>query len=339
MPRAQEEGHEVIKVSGVYQGPGGQMIEIREVYADNLEEEMAHIRKVVERYNYVAMDTEFPGIVARPHGEQGVTSDYTYQMLKCNVDMLKMIQLGLTFTDSEGNFPEGCSCWQFNFKFDLEDDMYAQDSIDLLKKSGIDFEQNRARGIEPEQFGEALMMSGLVLDEDVRWLSFHSSYDFGYMVKSLTCANLPTEEASFLELLRMYFPNIYDMKYMMMLCDGLHGGLQMLADAVQVERVGPMHQAGSDSLLTAQTFFKLMQRHFAAAISPNGMDDARFKGELFGLGSNFSKYRPQGGSQTNLTRSASAPAVFSHGHAITHTTHHGAVYGSQYSYVNDDDNS
>jgi hypothetical protein len=26
---------------------------------------------------------------------------------------------------------------------------------------------------------------------------------------------------------------------------------------VQVERIGPMHQAGSDSLLTAQTFFKV----------------------------------------------------------------------------------
>lgn len=338
MPRVQQESHEVIKVSGVYQAPNGQMIEIREVYADNLDEEMAHIRKVVERYNYIAMDTEFPGIVARPVGDHAMTADYQYQMLKCNVDLLRIIQLGLTFTDAEGNFPDGCSCWQFNFKFDLEDDMYAQDSIDLLKKSGIDFEQNRSRGIELERFGEALMMSGLVLDDDVRWLSFHSGYDFGYLVKSLTCTELPNDEAGFLELLRLYFPNIYDMKYMMTSCDGLHGGLQSLADAVQVERVGPMHQAGSDSLLTAQTFFKLVQRHFASSMSQGGFDDARFKGELFGLGNNFTKYRPQGGP-TAPVRSASAPAVFSHGHAITHTTHHGAVYGSQYTYVNDDDNS
>ncbi len=55
MPRTSEGSHEIIKVSGVYQAPNGQMIEIREVYADNLDEEMAHIRKIVENYNYIAM--------------------------------------------------------------------------------------------------------------------------------------------------------------------------------------------------------------------------------------------------------------------------------------------
>jgi CCR4-NOT transcription complex subunit 7/8 len=35
------------------------------------------------------------------------------------VDMLKLIQLGLSFTDAEGNWVDGCTCWQFNFKFSL----------------------------------------------------------------------------------------------------------------------------------------------------------------------------------------------------------------------------
>jgi len=38
---------------------------------------------------------------------------------RCNVDMLKLIQLGLTFTDAEGNLPTcngELSVWQFNFK-------------------------------------------------------------------------------------------------------------------------------------------------------------------------------------------------------------------------------
>lgn len=38
---------------------------------------------------------------------------------RCNVDMLKLIQLGLTFTDAQGNLPK-CSgelcVWQFNFR-------------------------------------------------------------------------------------------------------------------------------------------------------------------------------------------------------------------------------
>ena len=39
---------------------------------------------------------------------------------RLNVDMLKLIQLGLTFTDSEGNLPRinGELCvWQFNFRW------------------------------------------------------------------------------------------------------------------------------------------------------------------------------------------------------------------------------
>lgn len=35
------------------------------------------------------MDTEFPGVVARPVGDVG-SQDYQYKTLKCNVDLLKV---------------------------------------------------------------------------------------------------------------------------------------------------------------------------------------------------------------------------------------------------------
>ena len=108
-----------------------------------MDDELEIIRVVVEQYKYVAMDTEFPGVVARPVGIFKNSGEQQYQTLRCNVDMLKLIQLGLTFSDENGKLPsiddEYC-VWQFNFReFSLKDDLYAPDSIELLKSSGIDF--------------------------------------------------------------------------------------------------------------------------------------------------------------------------------------------------------
>lgn len=227
-------------------------LEIRNVWAENLDEEMAVIRELVEKYPYVAMDTEFPGVVAKPVSET-YTSDYHYRSLKVNVDLLRIIQLGLAFADEDGNFAPNCPCWQFNFKFSLDDDMFAQDSIDLLITSGISFADHARRGIDPQDFGELMMVSGLVLDDRVKWVSFHSGYDYGYLFKLLTTQDLPADEKTFMEVLKIYFPTIYDIKYMTSLLDGHFGGLQKLADALSCPRIGQEHQAGSDSLLTMST--------------------------------------------------------------------------------------
>ncbi|KAF8820454.1 ccr4-associated factor family protein [Cardiosporidium cionae] len=254
--------------------------QITEVWADNLEEEFERIRDVVEHYQYVAMDTEFPGIVARPAGN---CMEYNYQTVKCNVDLLKVIQLGITFADSQGNLADGTSTWQFNFCFDLDRDMYAQDSIDFLKQSGIDFDQQQKKGISLQDFGELIMSSGLVMNEDVKWISFHGCYDFGYLLKLLTCAPLPLSEAQFFELLHDFFPALYDIKFLLKNVRNLNinGGqsLQKIADHLNVKRIGRQHQAGSDSLVTCRSFFKLMETYF-----DNQIDDSKFSGVIYGLG-------------------------------------------------------
>lgn len=116
------------------------MSRIREVWAPNLEAEMRNIREAIEKYPYVAMvrcctllrvhnrkhsltllqDTEFPGVVARPIGSFKTSSDYHYQTMRCNVDLLKIIQVGLTLADEEGNFPQDVTTWQFNFLFSVK---------------------------------------------------------------------------------------------------------------------------------------------------------------------------------------------------------------------------
>ena len=107
------------------------------------------------------------------------------------------------------------------------------------------------------QFAEYLLTSGLVLVDEVKWLSFHSGYDFGYLLKLLTNVILPKSEGEFFNCLKLYFPNVYDVKYLMKSCKSLKGGLQEVANELDVQRIGPQHQAGSDSLLTGQTFFKV----------------------------------------------------------------------------------
>eukprot|EP00128_Syssomonas_multiformis_P002254 Colp12_sorted_trinity150504_noHs@8337 len=140
--------------------------------------------------------------------------------------------------------------------------MFAQDSIDLLRRSGIDFERHEKEGIDVNHFGELLISSGVVLNDEIKWISFHSGYDFGYLLKVLSCNSMPLEESEFFEMLNLYFPCIYDIKYLMKSCKNLKGGLQDVADDLKVERVGPQHQAGSDSLLTSITFFKMRQVPF-----------------------------------------------------------------------------
>ena len=50
------------------------------------------------------MDTEFPGVVAKPIGNFRSSSEFTYQLIRCNVDMLKLIQLGLSFMNERVSF-------------------------------------------------------------------------------------------------------------------------------------------------------------------------------------------------------------------------------------------
>jgi CCR4-NOT transcription complex subunit 7/8 len=252
---------------------------IVDVWPENLEQEFVRIRELVDAYPYVAFDTEFPGIVARPLNAFKTTHEYHYQTLKDNCDMLKLIQLGLSLFDEKGNRPPGTCTWQFNFEFNRDEDMGAFDSLELLEASGIDFARHAASGIRTNDFAELLITSGLVLSPKVKWITFHGAFDFGYLLKALTAQALPKDESDFFSLFQLWFPFAYDLKFMMKSCESLSGSLTRLAEDVEVKRIGTEHQAGSDSFVTGAAFFKMRHKFFEDQI-----DDDKFCSVIYGLG-------------------------------------------------------
>lgn len=148
----------------------------------------------------------------------------------------------------------------------------------MLIGAGIDFGKLATRGIDSQTLAEQLIVSGLVLNPDVQWLAFHAGFDFAYLLRMLSGHPLPKTHAAFVELLSIFFPNIYDVKQLMRSCESLHGGLGGLADALQLTRIGPEHQAGSDALLTADAFFAIRSKYFDNVVDPD-----KFKGAIYGL--------------------------------------------------------
>ncbi|CAL9116787.1 unnamed protein product [Musa acuminata var. zebrina] len=120
------------------------------------------------------------------------------------------------------------------------------------------------------------MSSGVVLNDSISWVTFHCAYDFGYLLKLLTCRGPPDSREGFFELVRTFFPVVYDIKHLLKFSNSLHGALNKVAEQLEVERVGICHQAGSDSLLTGLAFRKLMGNYFDGSVE-------RYAGVMYGL--------------------------------------------------------
>ena len=229
---------------------------IVEVYEDNFLQEMKNLTSLIKEYNYIGMDTEFPGIV---YSISDLTDDFYYKSLKLNVDSLKLIQLGITLSNEKGEYPKPYRTWQFNFEFDYTKDKSSQSSMLLLISSGIDFNKMKKNGINHKKFVELFKNSGLVLNPNIHWISFHGSYDFAYLLSNLLGNYLPKNEKEFTKILGLFFPNHYDIRILVKNNNSLKGSLNKLANYLDVEREGKIHQAGSDSLVTIEVFWKLIQ--------------------------------------------------------------------------------
>ena len=249
---------------------------IIEVYQNNFIKEIKRIGKYLKQYPFIGMDTEFPGIV---YPCTCLNKDFYYQYIKNNVDQLNLIQLGITLTNAKGEKPPNSTTWQFNLKFDLEKDPHSSESIKVLNDSGINFKKLKNEGISHRLFAEYLTVSGMALNENIVWISFNGLSDFAYLLKLLTWDLLPNNTNDFLELLKIYFPNAYDIKYLIKYNEIYKGGLSKIAKELNIERKGEVHQAGSDSLVTSEVFFKLIENNSITK------DDINFgKNIIYGIG-------------------------------------------------------
>ena len=168
---------------------------IIEVYEDNFIKEIKKISTYIKEYPYIGMDTEFPGTV---FPLENYTKNFYYKFIKLNVDKLNLIQLGITLFNEKG---EMCSCWQFNFKFNLNNEKFSNQSISILSNSGIDFLNLKNKGIPYNLFAEYFIISGLVLNENIHWISFNGFSDFAYLLKLCLNDNLPENEDDFISYL------------------------------------------------------------------------------------------------------------------------------------------
>ena len=64
----------------------------------------------------------------------------------------------------------------------------------------------------------------------------------------LTGKLLPDAENEFFELLKIFFPTIYDVKYLMKSCKNLKGGLEEVAKQLEVRIVSPLSLSLDDSM-------------------------------------------------------------------------------------------
>ncbi|KAK6143722.1 hypothetical protein DH2020_024070 [Rehmannia glutinosa] len=268
---------------------------VRKVWQFNLVSEFHLIHQCLQRFPFASMDTEFPGTVYQPAGvpahlRSSLSPSAFYAVMKQNVDALKLIQIGFTLSDAHGNLPtfgtEFQYIWEFNFReFDCDIDLQNPESISLLKSQGIDFVKNKHIGIDSRHFTFMFRVSGLGPSSHfgrVMWVTFHGTYDFGYLIKILTGRELPDNVYEFRMLVRFFFgPMVYDLKNMVRFF-GLHGGLERVAKSLNLERVaGKSHQAGSDSLLTMQVFWALRKGCWNGKMMMCAME--KFNQKLYGL--------------------------------------------------------
>ncbi|CCK69768.1 CCR4-NOT core DEDD family RNase subunit POP2 KNAG_0D00160 [Huiozyma naganishii CBS 8797] len=270
---------------------------IRDVWKNNLYHEFTTIRQLIGQYNHVSISSEFVGTLARPIGTFRSKEDYHYQTMRSNVDFLNPIQLGISLSDGNGNKPEnGPSTWQFNFNFDIDKEMVSVESLELLTKSGINFEDHHQNGVSTYEFAQLMMDSGLVMDPEVTWITYHAAYDLGFLVNILMNDIMPNNREDFEKWVHTLMPNMFDLNLIFKVIRDLQNPLPQgaqqgqtssqftltsLADELAIPRFPVFTTTGGQSLLMLLCFCQLNK--LSMHKFPNGVDFGKYKNIIYGI--------------------------------------------------------
>ena len=263
-------GEDLVRYS-VFDGEGLPLAHtspILKVWNANLPEGVLTLCHLATDCHYVAVDTEFPGVVAQLTSDCLSPLDRAYGNIKVNVDLLRPLEIAFSFFRETGHrlctgFSPVCTI-QFNLKWDVHTEPYDENSIHFLQECGLDLDRLQRDGIDTADFLAAISASGLLRNPNITWIGFQCAYDFAFLMKIIAqWPQMPSHAWQYEILLQVYFPRIVDVKALLVECGFVRGGLQALADALGVPREGRQHEAGSDALLTGEAYFHFLQRYQA----------------------------------------------------------------------------
>ncbi|XP_031473035.1 probable CCR4-associated factor 1 homolog 10 [Nymphaea colorata] len=252
---------------------------LRQVWEENFYREQEFIRQVVLRHNYVTVATRViplptaPSPASSPAGATLPTSDENYAFFRQRANAMRLLQLGLTFSDEGGNLPKDPMTgerytWEFNVKV-----AKSMDEIDAvfrqhLTEKGMDVDYNMKNAIHPDVLCIGLWCMDTLMKERIRWVVFSGWAAFSPLLNIMRAEEqLPERREAFLDLVKLYFPKFYEVRQLMSGC-GLSGTLEETANVLGAGVTdGEMfNQAGPDSLLTLLVFLGLRKRHFGRGI-------------------------------------------------------------------------
>lgn len=240
------------------------------VYNDNLAKSFKKIRKLSKKFNYISVNFTNPGTLAscgkRPEWDR----------IHTNVSLTNPIQLSLALYDENCNFG---GVWQFNFQYSLGSEMYREDTLVSLKRAKIGFDRLEETGILRQNFAETFICSGILLNNQIHWIAYHSGYTFGMMLQLLRSSLIPFDEAEFFKLINLYFPNLYDIRYITSTKFNNTLAAQLFFEKVKIESL-EISQSYKNCQKYALTFFRIK----SILIGQNSFDTSSFNGFIYGLG-------------------------------------------------------